>query len=230
MNNYVSALRSGLQPTFTKLGIMTVATAALVLTGCGSKTTPPAPPAAQAQGKLYVAVPFSPPTGNGAIVRFDNPSALSGSIAPSASITGDLTLLNMPEASMALDTTADRMFALVPITPTTAAILVFDDVSTKSGNFAPDRVITGSATGLIGTGPLVVDGAKDIVYAESGPDAGGNAEILTSKNASTASGNVAPSSILRVGPAGIAAIDMVLDGANDRLFLLMNDQAVRVLD
>ena len=113
--------------------------------------------------------------------------------------------------SIVVDKMADRLFALVSTGSTTGAILVFDHVSTRSGNVTPDRVIEGSATGLMGLGAMVVDGSRDLVYAEAGIDAGGHVEIFVFKNASTLSGNVAPSTVLQVGAPGIVGADLALD-------------------
>jgi hypothetical protein len=207
--------------------IGTLAAVALVFSGCGSNTTPP--PSTQAQAQLYVAVPFSSPSGTGAIVRFDDPSTLSGNVSPTAAITGDLTRLQSV-ANLAFDANSDRLFALISTGATGAAILVFDHISTKSGNLAPDRVIEGALTNLLGIGPMVLDPVRDILYAEAGEDASGHVEILTFAGASTLNGNVSPANVLQVAAPGIAATDMVLDAANNRLFLLMNNQSVNVFD
>lgn len=220
--NRVRTFKLGLR----NFGVSAIVAGVLVFLGCGSTTTPPT--TAQAQGKLYVVVPFSP-SGTGAIVRFDNPSALSGDVSPAATITGDLTRLSFLQTNVALDRANDRLFTLVSTGAAGAAILVYDHISTKSGDLAPDRVIEGLSTRLVSSGPIVVDGTRDILYAEAGIDAS-HEDILTFANASTLSGNVAPSSILQITPAGITASDMVLDQANNRLFLLMNDQSVNVFD
>jgi hypothetical protein len=129
-----------------------------------------------------------------------------------------------------LDKTNDRLFVLVSTTSITGSILVFDHISTKSGNVAPDRVIAGPATQILGNGPFVVDTVKDIAYAEAGEDAAGNPVILEFKNVSTASGNVAPSVILQLSTTGLAATELVLDQASGRLFVLMNNQSINVFD
>jgi hypothetical protein len=216
MNECFVRLLSRLRTGLLKSGGITILSGALILSGCASPTAPS--PSAQAQGKLYVGVPFSPPSGSGAIVRFDNPSTLLGDVSPEATITGNLTRLNLLGTSVALDQANDRLFTLVSTGSTSAAILVFDHVSTKNGNLAPDRVIEGTGTGLRGIGPLVVDGSRDILYTEAGIDAANHVEILTFTNASTQSGNVSPSNTLQVGDPGVAASDIVLDQTNNRLF------------
>lgn len=188
------------------------------------------PTIVQPQGKLYIAAPFSPSSSNGAILRFDNPSMLNGNVTPAATIAGPQTQFGILFGAMFLDKTNDRLFALVSTTSVTGSILVFDHISTKNGNAAPDRVIAGPATQILGTGALVVDTSRDVAYAEAGADASGNALILVFKNASTASGNVAPSASLQVSAIGLAASDLALDQAGDRLFALINDGSISVFD
>lgn len=208
-------------------GIIAIVASLLLFAGCGSNSTPGT--TAQAQGKLYVVVPFLSPSNNGAILRLDNPSVLSGNVSPAATITGNLTRLGA-FGGVALDKAADRLFVLTSTSSSTSAILVFDHVSTRAGNTAPDRVIEGSATGLVGTGVLAVDSARDILYAEANSDASGHVDIFTFRNASALSGNVAPSTILQIDPAGVAAVDLVLDESTDRLFALINNQSINVFD
>ena len=57
------SLKTGgaLQKIWQKSGGLALAAGVLLLAGCASSNMP----ATVAQGKLYVAVPFSPPSGNG---------------------------------------------------------------------------------------------------------------------------------------------------------------------
>lgn len=199
-----------------------------LLAGCGSSTMPPT--IVQPQGKLYVAVPFSPSSSNGAILRFDDPAMLSGNVTPAATIAGSQTNFGTFMGSMFLDKTNDRLFLLVEPGSTVGAILVFDHVSTKTGNVAPDRVIEGPATQMVGSGAMVVDTTRDTAYAAAGSDASGHALILVFKNASTLSGNVAPSAVLQVGTVGIGVPDLALDESGNRLFAIFNNQTVNVFD
>lgn len=223
-----SLVIAGVEVSTGIASILSIAFLFLLLAGCGSSTMPPT--IVQPQGKLYVAVPFSPASANGAILRFDNPSMLSGNVTPAATIAGPQTQFGVLFGNMFMDKTNDRLFALVSTTSITGSILVFDHISARNGNVAPDRVIGGPATQMLGTGALVVDTSRDVAYAEAGQDAGGNALILVFKNASTASGNVAPSAALQVSATGLAAIDLALDEAGNRLFALMNDASISVFD
>ena len=211
-----------------KCGFLAAIAAILLLPGCGSTNTPAT--VVQPQGKLYVAVPFSPPSGNGAILRFDDPAMLNGNVTPAATITGPATGLGLGVSGTALDNKDDRLFVLDNISAV-SSILVYDHISTRSGNIAPDRVISGPATHLIAMGTLAMDNTRDILYVTGFFDSTTNrVEILTFKNASTASGNVAPSTILQMDPPGVVPSDLALDQTNDRLFLLTNAQSIQVFD
>ena len=208
--------------------LLTAVAAIVLLAGCGSTNTPAT--VVQPQGKLYVAVPFFPPSDNGAILRFDDPAMLNGNVTPAATITGSATGMDLGVSGTALDNKNDRLFVLDNVSAV-SSILVYDHISTKSGNIAPDRVISGPATHLIAMGTMVMDNTRDILYVTGFFDSTTNrVEILTFKNASTASGNVAPSTILQMDPPGAAASDLALDQTNDRLFLLTNAQSIQVFD
>ncbi|HEX3094197.1 MAG TPA: hypothetical protein VHW72_16305 [Candidatus Angelobacter sp.] len=211
-----------------KCGFLAAIAAILLLPGCGSTNTPAT--VVQPQGKLYVAVPFSPSSSNGAILRFDNPSMLNGNATPGATIAGPQTQFGILFGSMVLDKTNDRLYALVSTTSITGSILVFDHISTKNGNVAPDRVIAGPATQMLGTGALVVDTSKDVAYTEAGFDASGHVTIMVFRNVSTLNGNVAPSAVLQLDPPGAAAFDLALDETGNRLFALMNNASISVFD
>jgi hypothetical protein len=170
---------------------------------------------------------------NNAILRFDDLASLRGKVIAATGIAGDRTLLdmNMNTAGMALDPVADRLFVLTVSTMSGSAILVFDHISTRSGNTPYDRVITGAANKLSSLGPIALDPIRDVLYAIANRDAGLNAGIVTFKHASAASGNVPPNSILQMRGAPAGAIkDLALDAANDRLFMLMDDQRINVMD
>lgn len=214
-----------LHAAWNKRGFLAVAASVLLIAGCGSMSTPVN---IGPQGKLYVAVPFTS-SGTSAIFRFDNPSMLSGSVMPAAVIAGNHTQLNVVESFMALDKTADRLF-MIAKTNEGYAILSFDHMSTRDGNFGPDRVITGQASLVSLLGPLAVDSSRDILYAETAVDATGNFDVLMFKNASTLNGNVTPSAVLQVSASGMAFFDLVVDEANNRLFALTNAQSIGVFD
>lgn len=177
--------------------------------GNNNTTTPPPtptppPPPPTPLGKLYVSNKAA-----NTIVRFNDAMGTSttGNISPAATISGSSTQLDQP-GFLLVDPAADRLF-VVNLNLTAPAILVFDSVSTKTGNVAPNRVIGGAA--LTTPTNLAYDKAHDVLYVVDGPD------VLAFDAASTSSGNVAPGRTLTPAFANIGA--MLYDGANDRLFL-----------
>lgn len=216
-----------LKSILTLFGLATLLACLFAIAGCGSSNQVTPPTTATAQGQLYVAVPSITGAQSG-IYRFSDPSALTGAATPMATVTGSLTQLAAPV--IALDKTADRLFALVDSGPTSGAILVFDHASGKNGNVAPDRVISGSATLIQTTGAFAVDSTRNLLYAGASFDPDGHLDILVFRNASTLNGNVAPAAVLKFGVPGIGPRDMVLDEANDRLFVLSNGEEIQVFD
>jgi hypothetical protein len=189
--------------------------------GGGSTSTPtptPSPtptptPAPAATGKLYVTS-----GSQNAILRFDNAFTSTGNVAPAATISGASTSLATP-VYLALDSAADRLFVA---NRSSASILVFDQISTRSGNVAPNRVISGSATNLIIPIQPFLDKGRDLLYVAD------DTSVLVFASASTASGNAASARDIQPGFT-VGAI--FLDAANDRLFITEpNGNAVDVYD
>jgi len=171
-------------------------------------------------GKLYVTVD----SGN-AIVRFDNAFTANGNIAPAATVSGPDTQLASPQF-IALDQQADRLFVAGN---NASAVLIFDAVSTKTGNSAPNRRIAGSATSLTNPTDLSFDKGRELLYVVQGTT------VLVFSSASTTNGNVAPARTITPNPAfNIGGI--FVDAANNRLFLsdpadpTLGADAVRVFD
>ncbi|HEU4416572.1 MAG TPA: hypothetical protein VFT65_17415 [Candidatus Angelobacter sp.] len=164
-------------------------------------TATPTPTPGAPAGKLYVSN-----SGSNSIVRFDQALSASGNLAPGATISGAATTLNAP-AYIALDAVADRLFIA---NNGGLSILIYDNISTKSGNQAPSRTIAGANTTLVAPTDLSLDAGRDLLYVADDTQV----EVFTS--ASTTSGNIAPARSLSVSFT-IGAI--LVDGANDRLFL-----------
>ena len=168
--------------------------------GCGSSSSAPSPvPTPVPQGQLYV----SNESAN-AIVRFNKAFTTTGNIAPAATISGPTTHLNSPEY-LALDAAADRLFVA---NLGGSSILVFDQASTKTGDIAPSREITGPTTGLISPVDLAYDKARDMLYVADGPD------ILVFNSASTANGDVAPARDIQPG----FSVSAIFLDSGDRLY------------
>lgn len=203
--------RLGFKSTFL-LGWLSAISLLLVLaiSGCGGSRpaarpalplSPTPTPAPAPRGKVYVSN-----TGANSIVRFDNALGANGNVAPAAVISGAATQLNAP-AHIFLDPAADRLYVA---DRGNLAILIFDNISTKTGNVAPERVISGAATTLVSPTDVSVDKVRDLLYVAD------DTKLAVFSAASTSSGNVAPA---RVYTAGFAISAMFLDGANDRVYL-----------
>lgn len=175
-------------------------------------TPTPSPTPTGPQGKLYV----TNDSGN-AIVRFENAFTVAGNSAPAAQITGANTHLSSPQR-LALDAAADRLFVA---NLGATSILVFDQISTKTGNIAPSREIVGPTTGLILPVDLAYDKGRDMLYVSDGP------EIHVFNTASTAAGDVAPARNILLSFSGSG---IFLD-SGDRLYVTdVSGNAIRVFD
>jgi len=168
-------------------------------TPTGSPTPTPTP-SGTPQGKLYVSN-----AGDDSIVRFDQAFTASGNIVPGAKISGANTQLNAP-AFIFLDTAADRLYVA---NNGGLSILIFDNISTKNGNVAPERSISGANTTLITPTDVSLDKGRDLLYVADDT----NIEVFSS--ASTATSNIAPARAL---DAQFHVSAILIDGTNDRLY------------
>jgi hypothetical protein len=118
-----------------------------------------------------------------------------------------------------LDGSADRLFVT---DRSSASILIFDQISAKTGNIAPNRVISGIATNLFVPVQPFLDGSRNLLYVSDDVD------VLVFNNASTANGNVASAHDIQPG-FSVGAI--FVDSINDRLFVTdPSGNAVNVYD
>lgn len=163
--------------------------------------TPTPTPAPAAVGQLYVTS-----GSQNSIIRFSNAFTATGNVAPAATVSGTATTLNTP-IYLAVDAAADRLFV---VSRTSASILVFDQASTKTGNVAPSRTLTGTVTGLFVPVQPFLDKSRDLLYVTDDLD------VLVFTSASTADGHVAFSRDIQPG-FSVGAI--FVDSANNRLFV-----------
>lgn len=171
----------------------------------------PTPTPGVASGKLYVSN-----SNANSILRFDNAFTASGNVAPAATISGGLTTLNTP-AFITLDAAADRLYVA---NNGNISILIFDNISTKTGNIAPDRIIAGgNNTNLVTPTDVAVDTTRDLLYVAD------DTEVLVFASASTTSGDVAPVHDITVN---FRASAIFIDPVNDRLYVA--DQAGNAID
>lgn len=175
--------------------------------------TPTPTPVATPTGKLYVSN-----SGANSIVRFDQALTANGNATPATTIIGASTQLNAPEF-MFLDAAADRLY----VANTGAlSVLIFDHISAKTGNAAPERAISGATTTLISPTDVSVDKVRDLLYVADDTD------VAVFAGASTATGDIPPTRIYTVSFT-ISAI--LIDAASDRLYLADSaGQAINVYD
>jgi 6-phosphogluconolactonase (cycloisomerase 2 family) len=175
--------------------------------------TPTPTPSTTPQGKLYVSN-----AATNSIVRFDQALTDSGNIVPGATISGTNTTLNAP-AFITLDVAADRLYVA---NNADISILIFDNISTKTGNVAPERSISGSNTTLNMPLEVSVDQGRDLLYVAD------DVNIHVFASASTATGNIAPARNLS---PGFSVSAVLIDGANDRLYAVSQaGNAITVYD
>jgi hypothetical protein len=158
-----------------------------------------------ATGKLYVME-----SNSNTLLRFDNALTANGNVTPAATIFGNNTTLNFP-GFMTLDAANDRLY----IADTgDLSIVIYDAISTKNGNIAPNRIITGPATNLLAPTDVALDKVRNLLYVADDLD------IHVYASASTANSNQAPTRDLSVN---FQLSGIFIDGANDRLYVA--DQA-----
>jgi DNA-binding beta-propeller fold protein YncE len=136
------------------------------------------------------------------ILVFNNASTASGNIAPNRTISGGSTTLNNP-GGIFVDTTNNRLYVA---NYGGDSILLFSNASTADGNIAPNRTISGGSTTLNNPGGIFVDTTNNRLYVANYT---GNS-ILVFNNASTASGEIAPSRTVNL-PAGTGPGDVFVD-------------------
>src|SRR5690348_13751538 len=164
----------------------------------GSPTPTPVP---GAPGKLYVA-----DSNHNSILRFDNANTANSNQAPAATIVGTSTTITSPQ-HIFVDAANDTLYVA-----NQGSVLAFQNVSTRSGtvNIAPDRTISGPATGLNAPVDVGFDDSKNLLYVADTRD------VLVFASGTSASSNVPFEHDIKVG---FVITAMFLDSANDRLYL-----------
>ncbi len=165
-------------------------------------------------GRIYVTNPST-----NTLVRFDGALTISGNVSPGTTISGASTLLSNPQ-NLFLDAANNRLFVA---NEGGSNILVFDNANNQTGNAAPARTISGSATRLFTPVDVALDRTRDLLYV-----ADSTSGIVVFANGSSASGNATPLHNLTLSfvPAAI-----FVDGTNNRLFVADNsNNAVQVFD
>jgi len=162
-------------------------------------------------GQLYISTSNS-------ILHFANAETVTGNVVPTGTISGSSTGLSSPKRLL-IDAAANRLYVA---NQGGRSILVFDNVSTLTGNISPTRVISGSATTLSAPVDLALDTTNNLLYVADGNS------ILVFASASTVNGNTAPVSTINMG---ITVTGLLSDGANNQLYVAdSGDNAVDRLD
>lgn len=186
-------------------------------TGGGSTPSPtptPTPAPGAPTGILYVSDQNS-----NSILRFNNAFTANGNIAPNATISGTATGLASPQY-LALDADADRLFVANVNGPN---VLVFDKVSTLSGNAAPTRVLNVIGNFVTPT-DVVLDKGSDLLYVADGQEI----FVLGNVSASTTSGSIQP---VRDITTAFTIQALFLDTTNDRLYAAdAVNNAIKIFD
>jgi hypothetical protein len=162
---------------------------------------------------------------------FNNPTDLTGDVAPNANLAGVQTTLNTPTA-VVIDN-SDDLLAYNSGTPSITVYANALDLTAIDGAVFPSRTVQGGATGLAGTASMAFDAANDLLFV---------AEFDTSvinvyAHASTSGfvGNVAPVRVITsldvTSPRGISLdaagqLYVANGGGIDNVVVLANASAL----
>jgi 6-phosphogluconolactonase (cycloisomerase 2 family) len=139
-------------------------------------------------------------------------------VAPGAVISGTATSLKQPEY-LFLDEAADRLYVA---NFGDSSVLVFDGISTATGNVTPTRKIAGATTNLAQPLQVFVDTNRNLLYVAD------QLEVYVFDNASTVNGDVAP---LHTISLGFVAAGIFLESVGDRLYVSdATANAIKVFD
>jgi DNA-binding beta-propeller fold protein YncE len=158
-------------------------------------------------------------TGGGKIRVWDGASTVTGNALENRDIKG----LNLPEAIFD-DAANDRLYVA---DFGASNISIYDNASTLNGSVATSRKLSGSLTKLTSPAGVAVDLVNNVLYAA---DANTNS-ILIWKNASTVTGNVAPTAII-TGTSTLLTqpCHLAVDFSRDELYVgSFNSNATSVL-
>jgi len=142
------------------------------------------------------------------LLVFSNASTADGDVSPVRVITGADVPMSA-DHRLALDAGNDRLYIS---DFANSLIMVYDNISSKTGNTAPDRVVT------LSTNPwgIALDAGRDIVYVNQ--YAGSTIDIFD--NAADMNGTVTPDRSISGGTVVFSeGADMVCDPVSDMLYL-----------
>lgn len=155
-------------------------------------------------------------SGGHGVAVFAGARTVNGNVAPVRRIAGPATQLStIGDLRMHLDATNDRLYVADPdVAP--PRVHVFDAVSTKTGDVAPNRTIVGASTTLSYPWGLAVDVGRDLMYVGDQVDN----SVTVFANASTATGNVAPVRKIKGPTSTIMGVsDVFVDESQDTIYV-----------
>jgi hypothetical protein len=155
-------------------------------------------------------------SGKHGIAVFQDASTVDGDVPPARLIAGTTTTLSDGgDLRLAFDASHDRLYVGDP-DASIPHVAVFDGVSSKDGDVAPDRDITGASTGFEYNWGLALDVSRNILYAAD-QDTGA---VTAFDGASSLDGDVAPSRTI-AGPTttmdGLS--NLFVDSAHDVIYV-----------
>ena len=155
---------------------------------------------------------------NHSILVFANASTADGDVAPVRVITGADVPIGGSDHRLALDAKHNRLFIA---DYTNSTILVYDNISTRDGNTAPDRMVPLSSNPW----GIALDTKRDILYVALYD----SATVDIFDNASQINGTIAPDRSLVGGNIVMdEADDMVVDPVADMLYVTTGATGVMI--
>ena len=165
-----------------------------------------------AHDRLYVSN-FSLQSQN--VLVFDNVSQITGDVAPSRVISGFVLYSYSLLSGIFVDTTRDILYV---VDFNGHAIYIFDGAQFLSGTVTASRIIFGNQTKILAAHGVIVDSVTNqLILANYGGSPG---SILIFDNASTTSGNVAPSRKITSTDPDFTPSTTVLDTLRNRLYVV----------
>jgi DNA-binding beta-propeller fold protein YncE len=158
--------------------------------------------------------------GTNAILIYENASQSStqGDLPPTRSI-----LLTAPPAGLFIDSANDRLYAVQGSGEGQAAILVYANASTRSGQTSPDWTLTGPNTLLASPAGIDVDTTQDLIYVvNNNPSPSGDSALLIFADpfANCAVCDVTPDRIITGDQTDLASpTDVTVDSQLDRIYV-----------
>ena len=148
------------------------------------------------------------------VLVFDNASTINGNVAPTRVISGFALKPYSQLAGIQVDTVRNILYVA---DAGYGALYIFDNANTLDGSVAASRVVTGTSTTISFPRALALDSTGNRIYVSSIANKG---TILVFDNASSATGNIAPSRSINTSDPLFDVTGLFLDTTHDRLYAL----------